>query len=537
MNRSIQIRAHGAFRSFSAVPFVITIVAAAACSSGGDDNKSQQGTITGDGSMQPSMNGATGNNPGTGMNPIGGNTGNNGGTTGQEPDSPNAGGAMPCDVSTVVKSSCQTCHGATPLGGAPMSLLTVADFTRDYVAKTTKPLMGQTFKMYELARIRINGEMGTTPMPQGRELAAEDKSTLNNWLTAMAPVGMACTGTQMMKPPMNGNPMGMAGSGGVDDGMGDGPTSMATNSQCDLPGSRDHLTEKPGETCYDFLVHGQSGADDTSKFTIPLDETYNQFYYAVPWPAGSVATRYGGDYDNLPVLHHWLAFSSISTNPPGTVTPGVTGTTLGENAELIAGWAIGGCNTDYGDDVGVMLPDDGDIMIQWHHFNSTGTPQQDGSKVRICTVPKDARKNIAGITFLGTEAIAIAPGGDTSLSSTCTNNTMGPITILGFTPHMHTIGSRMTSVVTRAGSGKTETVFDKPFVFDQQVNYKQDPLLVLNPGDTIESTCTWTNNSDGVVTFGQSTHDEMCYQFTLSYPYGALNDGVISLIGATNTCW
>jgi hypothetical protein len=535
MNARNQIRAHGASRSFSAVLALIAI-AGAACSSSGDD-KSSDGVITGDGTTMQPMNGATGanNNPGTGMNPIGGNTGNNGGTTGQEPDSQNAGGTMPCDVSTVVKTSCQTCHGATPLGGAPMSLLTVADFTRDYVAKTTKPLMGQSFKMYDLARIRINAEMGTTPMPQGTELAADAKATLNNWLAAMAPAGAACTGTQM-KPPVKENPMGMAGSGGVDDGSGDGPISMATTSQCDLPGSRDHLTEKNGETCYDFQVHGISGAQDTSKFTIPLDESYNQFYYAVPWPAGSVATRYGGDYDNLPVLHHWLAFSSISANPPGTVTPNVTGTTLGENAELIAGWAIGGCNTDYGDDVGVMLPSDGDIMIQWHHFNSTGTPQQDGSKVRICTVPMSARKNIAGITFLGTEAIALAPG-ENSLGSTCTNNTDGPITILGFTPHMHTIGSRMTSVVTRAGSGKTEMVFDKAFVFDQQVNYKQDPLLVLNPGDTIESTCTWQNDTGGIVTFGQSTHDEMCYQFTLSYPYGALNNGVISLIGATNTCW
>jgi hypothetical protein len=95
----------------------------------------------------------------------------------------------------------------------------------------------------------------------------------------------------------------------------------------------------------------------------------------------------------------------------------------------------------------------------------------------------------------------------------------------------------MTSVVTRVKGGKTEMVFDKPFVFNQQVNYKEDPFLILNPGDKIESTCTWTNPSANVVGFGQSTHDEMCYQFTAAYPYGALNNGVLSLIGATNTCW
>jgi hypothetical protein len=39
------------------------------------------------------------------------------------------------------------------------------------------------------------------------------------------------------------------------------------------------------------------------------------------------------------------------------------------------------------------------------------------------------------------------------------------------------------------------------------------------------------------VGFGQSTKAEMCYQFAFSYPAGALDNAVPSLIGATNTCW
>jgi hypothetical protein len=39
------------------------------------------------------------------------------------------------------------------------------------------------------------------------------------------------------------------------------------------------------------------------------------------------------------------------------------------------------------------------------------------------------------------------------------------------------------------------------------------------------------------VAFGSSTTQEPCYQFTYSYPVGALNNGVFSLIGAGNTCW
>jgi hypothetical protein len=299
------------------------------------------------------------------------------------------------------------------------------------------------------------------------------------------------------------------------------------------------LVARPGETCYEFQTHGVSSPTDKTKFTVPTGESYNQFYFAVPWPAGTLASRFGAKFDNLPVLHHWLGFSSSSPNAPGTVSTNVTGTTLGENAELVGGWAVGGCNVDFGPDMGLKLPDSGAIMIQWHHFNSTNAPAQDGSSVQWCTVPAGMRKNVGGLTFLGTENFdgpVGMPVGMSQYGGTCTNNSGKPITILGFNPHEHLLGVRMTSTVTKAAGG-TEVVFDHPFQFDHQVNYMLNPGYVLQPGDSIESHCTFNNTTTANVPFGQSTKQEMCYQFTFSYPYGALNNGALSLIGATNTCW
>jgi dopamine beta-monooxygenase len=187
--------------------------------------------------------------------------------------------------------------------------------------------------------------------------------------------------------------------------------------------------------------------------------------------------------------------------------------------------------------VGVHLPSTGTIMIQWHHYNNTGATAMDGTKVQICAVPEANRVHKAGLTFLGTETISVPAGSEGKNSGTCVNDSSEPITILGFTPHMHTIGIHMQSVVNRGGTGPDENVFDMPFQFDYQTNYMMNPPVVLMPGDTITSTCTWQNNGVGNVGFGQSTKQEMCYQFALSYPYGALNNGVLSLIGATNTCW
>jgi hypothetical protein len=486
------------------------------------------------------------------------------------------GGALPCNIDTLVKSRCQSCHGAKPLGGAPMSLLTAADFQRDWVVRTTESLIGQHIKLSELARIRINGERGTAKMPQGNPLPPADLSTLTSWLSSGAPAGAAC-GAPPPPPPGGGanavggsNGQGGANAVGGSNGQGGsnaqggtigyggasaaGGTAGAppTASNVITPNTTDEcandptqfqpLVARPGETCYEFRTHGVSSTTDQTKFTIQPGQSYNQFYFDVPWPAGSIATRFGARFDNLSVLHHWLGFSSTSANAAGTVLTNVTGTTLGEGAELIGGWAVGGCNVDFSDEMGLKLPDTGKIMIQWHHFNSTGAPAQDGTAVQFCVVPAAQRKNIGGLTFLGTEnfnGLAGMPAGKTStFSGTCTNNSGKPITIVGYTPHMHLLGTNMKSEVQRA-NGTKETAFDHPFLFDHQVNYilKPGSGYVLQPGDKITSTCTFDNTTTAPVAFGQSTKAEMCYQFTIAYPYGALNNGVFSLIGATNTCW
>ena len=452
-------------------------------------------------------------------------TAGNGGDVGGGTPSTATGGAVPCEVDNIVKARCQTCHGATPIGGAPMALVTLADFHKDHMIRTTPQLANMTLKTYEIVRIRVNKEMGTLPMPQGLPMEAAELSTLNAWLMGGAQAGTACA-------------TGAGGAGGVVPTAGTGGTNLkpGANNQCDVMTNYDPLVARDGETCYEFLTHNVSGESDTTKFAIPPDESYSQLYYGIPWPAGTVATRFGADFDNLAYLHHWLGFST-NVNTPGVVSKNVLGTTLGEGTELVGGWAVGGCNTEFPADVGLKLPDPGTggVMIQWHHFNTTSSTQMDGSIVQWCTVPAGMRPNIGGLTFLGTEYLGMPPG-MSDKSGSCLNDSGGDITIFGFDPHMHTIGVHMKSVIHRTG-GTSETVFDQPFQFDQQFNYIMNPPIVLKADEVIESTCTFNNTTGATVDFGQSTKQEMCYQFALAYPYGALNNGVISLIGSTNTCW
>jgi hypothetical protein len=154
----------------------------------------------------------------------------------------------------------------------------------------------------------------------------------------------------------------------------------------------------------------------------------------------------------------------------------------------------------------------------------------------VCTVPASARTHIASMTWLGSESINVRPGATQDVTGTCPNDSNAPITIIAFWPHMHNLGRNMRSTVRRS-NGMMEAVFDKPFQFDHQYYYSLAPQIVLAPGESITTTCTFDNDTDAAVQFGESTTEEMCYQFTVAYPARTLENGVFSLIGVNDTCW
>jgi hypothetical protein len=302
------------------------------------------------------------------------------------------------------------------------------------------------------------------------------------------------------------------------------------------------------ETCYQLMNHGQSGNPaDTTPYSVATNENYIMFYHKVPWTEPVVMTSYRTVYDHTQVLHHWLLYSTAKSVADGTIEKGI-GTHLGDSATLVAGWAVGGNDVKMPPGITGRLPAPGSIlMLEWHFFNQTGAAVADRSGVEICTVPASQVEptKVGGITWLGTEnfngPFGMPAGVESKFTGTCTpswnNAPQGtPITIYTFQPHMHKLGKHMESYVTRS-NGIKEMVFSEAFQFDNQITYNMNPYIVLNRGDTITSTCTFFNNTNASVAFGPSSNQEMCYQFAFSYPAGALENGVSSLVGATNTCW
>jgi hypothetical protein len=451
----------------------------------------------------------------TGMN-TGGTTGSMTGIAGMGGTvTPVIQGTLPCGVNKIVASNCQTCHGATPIGGAPMPLVTFADF---HAPAKSQPAM----KVYQLVQKRIHDMASPMPPTSQPALVAADLATFDSWLTAGATTAPA-----------------------TDASCGD----MGTVDEGNKDGTYGPLTPGPGETCYEFKVHQSDTMVDDNKYDVGLGEHYEQFYYNVPWEANRVATSYATRMDNKAVLHHWLLFSTLENEVEGFHKTAPLPTLIGTDPVLLAGWAVGGPNLVAPDGVGFELPDPGaQINVQWHFYNSTDTQQFDASSVQICTVPKATRKNIASITWAGTEDLGgnvwtggpgMPPGQESTFTTECVPGRAGlgandSIHIIGFEPHMHRIGKNMKTSVKHA-DGTMEVLFDKPFSFGNETHYYQD--YELKPNESLITSCTFNNTNDYGVPFGESSDTEMCYQFVFAWPAHALSNGAFSLLGVPDTCW
>ena len=351
-------------------------------------------------------------------------------------------------------------------------------------------------------------------MPETGSLSAAEMSTLDAWIAAGAPAGDNCGVT----PPSS--------DGGVvrDGALPDAPTDDET-------------------TCVEFRAHGeQVSADkspfDTAKVFLPPNEFYACFNFTSPWKVPVQGLQFSTIIDNSETLHHWLFYQT-----PLPVTDGTFSLCDGQHPlqALVTGWAPGNQDLQLPDDVGLELaPPTSNYVLELHYSNPTGKLFKDASGLRICASTK-FRPKTASITWTGTEKINVPPRASGSASGKCIPGraNMGPndpITIFTAWPHMHKTGTRMSTTITRVAGGQ-EVLIDKPFSFASQMSYPTP--AILNPGDTLQTTCYYDNPTATAIGFDPSTTQEMCYDFLYAYPAHALDHPILGPIvtsAASNLC-
>jgi cytochrome c553 len=407
-----------------------------------------------------------------------------------------AGGAIPCEVSTIVEKHCGTCHGDEPVS-ADFSLTKLEHFTGPAQTDTSK-------KMHAEAYARVTSTDAKKKMPPtGKGLSTDELKTLGDWLKGGAKAGAACEGTGGEQPADDagaGEPTSKGGSGGAH--------------------AKPITYDDPMMTCHKLTAFGKS--DRKAKYMVPTTpDYYVAFNVKAPWTGKQYIRSMRTVIDNGPVLHHWLIFKQ-PTGGAETVTENALG--AHPEGQMLYGWAPGGDDMFFDPDVGMEVDSSVLYQLEMHYNNKTGGPVPDASGVEICVTPTKP-KHVAGLTWVGTDNI-----NGTQAVGRCAHTSQEPIHVIAAQPHMHVKGKHMKVTLARKG-GMMETLHDQAFDFDYQKSYILD--TVLQPGDVMNTTCTYSSPAR----FGKATTAEMCYFFTIAWPAGALKSlGLGTIIHGENSC-
>ncbi len=244
----------------------------------------------------------------------------------------------------------------------------------------------------------------------------------------------------------------------------------------------------------------------------PGEEGYFCVYATVPEDVYINAFRPLGP----PGTHHTVLTTYSGASPAdGTVRCGV-----GTNGQsMIYGSGVGAPDFVFPTGVGLYLRKGQRLLLNLHLYNATDLPMTGRSGALYKPTTAAETPNIAELVLAGPTATLNVPTGESTQSGNCqlSNVTSEPIHVFALSQHMHKLGTRMKSVVTRTGSPDI-VLQDIAYDFEQQSFHQLAPHVQLLPGDTLRTECTFNNTTGVPVRFGDSSDDEMCFTDLFYYP-------------------
>jgi mono/diheme cytochrome c family protein len=322
----------------------------------------------------------------------------------------------------------------------------------------------ETKKIADLIKVRIHDAKKPMPPVAKGPLTSSEMAALDAWIAAGYPNGSCTTPETPTTKPSD---------------------EFAWPAEC-TPDKIFKVQAQQGGQPYKV----QADWEDNVAITVP-----------VPW-AGKVsgnvqAVAIKPLSTNKKVVHHWILYAGTS--------------------QFITSWSPGKEAEIFPDDIGVYMPTSGSFRLNMHYYNKGGAAADDSSGAEICITNK-LRPKTATTNMFGPIALSVPPGKSEAVS-TCTHNGSMPVTIITSSPHMHKTGVGGKLEVIRA-NGMVEVIDDSPF--DQEDQSVKPVNVVVNRGDKVRTTCRFDNTSGRPKRFGESTEDEMCFNFARYYPMGAL---------------
>lgn len=157
-------------------------------------------------------------------------------------------------------------------------------------------------------------------------------------------------------------------------------------------------------------------------------------------------------------------------------------------------------------------------VIQFHYLNAGTEPIYDDTLVEITYTEPGESFVPAGLVVAGNTDFQIPPSTTGyEVQGVCEAPVGTPdLNVFAVWPHMHQYGRHFK--VEHARSGSTNVLIDAAWAFADQPMWRYDTPVVFGAGDTVTTTCTYDNATTSSIPFGESSTQEMCFDFFFYYP-------------------
>lgn len=153
-----------------------------------------------------------------------------------------------------------------------------------------------------------------------------------------------------------------------------------------------------------------------------------------------------------------------------------------------------------------LIPEGTQIVLQLHLLNTSPEPVTDTAEVKMHLAQIEDPDPV-GIFALGTLDIHLPPQQETTLKADC--ELKDSVHLFAMLPHMHYLGRRMELEVGPSVDELKSVLVRDPYDFDYQ--YIEPLELNLDAGTQTRVTCSYENDRDEMVEFGESSFNEMCF--------------------------
>ena len=219
-----------------------------------------------------------------------------------------------------------------------------------------------------------------------------------------------------------------------------------------------------------------------------------------------------GGFDPIdPEGTHHLVLSVGEISGADGMAPCGPGT---NNGTSLFGAGVGTNQLEFPEGIAVRIPAGQQLLLNLHLFNVAGSELSGTSGMSVRRVAAEDVVHEGQALLMGPVGIFIPANSEKTTEGSCTQE--DDVTVFAIQPHMHQIGTHM-KVVAKSSLEGDVVIHDEPFDFDRQEVHLVDPVRLAG-GDRISVECTWQNPTSELVTFGDSSTQEMCFGVVYRYP-------------------